>query len=182
MGHDEDGALDAFDVPGKEEAVGDGRCFDAENFKEFWEDANVLRTIAFETDAAGAGIAGEHGVEESGVDAGAGNPVIELLVGAIFFDGADGGAIGTAEIDGGADEFLKDVFGLFGEGVREAAEAGHLGEGVAGVDAAFDEGGVVLEVDDFEAGFLDVDGEGTHGVVLIMLEFRWNCRLSDIGA
>ena len=54
---------------------------------------------------------------------------------------------------------------MFDEGVGEAAEAGHLGEGVAGVDAAGGEGGVVEEVDDFEAGFLGVDGEGAHGVV-----------------
>ena len=109
VGHDEDGALNVVDVPGEEEAVGDGRSFDAEDLEEFWEDANVLRAIALEADAAGAGVAGEHGVEEAGVDAGAGDPVVELGVGAIFFDDADGGAVGTAEVDGGADEFLEDV-------------------------------------------------------------------------
>jgi len=49
--------------------------------------------------------------------------------------------------------------------VGEAAEAGHLGEGVAGVDAARSEGWVVEEVDDLEAGVLHVDGEGAHGVL-----------------
>ena len=162
VGHDEDGALDVVAVPGKEEAVGDGRGLDAEDLEEFGEDANVLWAIAFEADAAGAGVAGEHGVEEAGVDAGAGDPVIELGVGAIFFDDADGSAVGTAEVDGGADEFLEDGFWMLDEGVGEAAEAGHLGEDFAGVDAAGGEGGVVEQVDDFEAGFLCVDGEGAH--------------------
>ncbi len=180
VGHDEDGALDAFDVPGKEEAVGDGRRLDAEEFEEFGEDANDLRTAALEADAAGAGVAGEHGVEEAGVDASAGDPVVELGVGAIFFDDADGGAVGTAEIDGGVDEFLEDVVWILDEGAGEAANAGHLGEGVARVDAAGGERGVVEEVDDLEAGFLHVDGEGSHGLLLIMLQFGGHCRRSGM--
>jgi len=169
VGHDEDGALGVFDVPREEEAVCDGRCFDAEQLEEFGEDANDLRAATLEADAAGAGVAGEHGVEEAGVDAGAGDPVVELGVCAIFFDDADGGAVGTAEIDGGGDELLEDIVGILDEGAREAAEACHLGEGVARVDAAGGERGVIQEVDDLEAGFLDVDGEGSHGVLLIML-------------
>ncbi len=165
VGHDEDGALDVFDMPGEEKAVGDGRCFDAEELEEFGKNANDLWAAALETDAAGAGVAGEHGVEEAGVDAGAGDPVVELGVGAIFFDDTDGGAVGTAEIDGGVDEFLEDVVGVLDEGAGEAANAGDLGEGVARVDTSGGEHGVVEDVDDLEAGFLHVDGEGSHGVL-----------------
>ena len=162
VGHDEDGAADVFDVPGEKDAVGDGRGGDAEDLEEFGEDADDLGAAAFEADAAGAGVAGEHGVEEAGVGTGAGDPLVELGVGAVGLDEADGGAVGSTEVDGGVDEFLEDVVGMFDEGVGEAAHAVDLGDGVAGVEAARGEGGVGVEVDDFQAGLLDVDGGRGH--------------------
>ena len=123
VGHDEDGAAGLVGDPGEEDAVGDeGRC-DAHDVEKSLVDAEELRAAAFQADSAGAGIAGEDGVKEGGVQAGGGDPVIEGLIGAVFPFDADAGAVGAAEGDGGVDELLQDGGGAVDEGAGDALHA-----------------------------------------------------------
>jgi hypothetical protein len=80
--------------------------------------------------------------------------VVEVSIGSVFgliaFD-ADACAVGSAEIDGCADQLMEDGIGIFDEGEGKAAHAFHLKSDVAGVQAPSCERGVAVEVENLQA-------------------------------
>lgn len=133
VSHDPDGAASLFDLPGEEDAVGDGGGINAHDVEKALGHIEELGPSPLEANAAGAGMAGEGGVQEGRVLACGCGPVVVVLVGLVLLFDADAGAVGTAEVNGGVDEFLKDGVGLIDEGAGEAVHAFDLRWYVAGM-------------------------------------------------
>jgi len=122
VGDDPKGAAGLVDLPGDEEAVGDGRGVDADGVEVEFGDAEKLGFAAGEAGAAGAEVAGKDGVEEGRVNARGGNPAKLGVAGGRGFFERDASAVGAAESHGDRYELVEDLLGMGGEDVGEALD------------------------------------------------------------
>src|SRR5450755_1393966 len=121
MSHDEDGSPGVLHLPRKENAVGHKRGLNSHDVEEALPDAKELWLAAFQTDAAGAGIAWKHRVQEPVVLTGRCHPVVIVRVTLFFGFEADACAVGTAQVYCCIDQLLQDRIGTLHETVREPA-------------------------------------------------------------
>ncbi len=152
VGDDPEGAAGLVDLPGDEEAVGDGRSVDADGVEIELGDAEELGLAAGEAGAAGAEVAGKDGAEEGRVNARGGNPAkLGIAGGRGFFEG-DASAVGAAEGHGDRDELVEDLLGMGGEDVGEALDGFDFAGGIVGGMATLREFGAGVEIDDVHPG------------------------------
>src|SRR5580658_1600418 len=95
MSHDKDGAACVFSLPRKQDSIGHQRRFDAENVKKRFGDREVLWVPTFETHPARAGVARQNRAQKSRVLSRRRDPMVELVVAAVFPFNTDSCTIGA---------------------------------------------------------------------------------------
>lgn len=150
VGQDIDGPAHFIGLPGKHEAVGYGFSGHAELVEVALVGADALGTSTLEANAASAGMMRKDGVEQVGILAGDGDPMVIGIFGAVLFFEADGRAVGSAELNGGLHQHLQDSLRILNEGVSDAAHP--LGDycDAARARVPGSKGKVGLDVDNFQ--------------------------------
>ena len=151
MRDDPEGAAGLPDFPGNEDPIGDRGRVDADAVKIRFRYGTDLRSLAQETCTAGAEVVGLSDAEEGRIGTGGGDPAeLSLAVRGDLFE-RDTGAVGTTELHGDGDKFLKNVLRIGGKDVGEAVQGFDLAREIALTVTALCEGDVVLKIQEKEA-------------------------------